>query len=49
MNEVYFINYKNTIKFFQGNKTFEIVKTPQNLAELCKLENKFIFKNLLTK
>lgn len=47
MQVVYFIEYRNTIKFFQNDKTLEIPKTRHNMKTLCNLEKSFIFKKII--
>lgn len=46
---VYFIEYKNTIKFFQNETTFELIKNEKNYLEFQKILNskKYKFINLL--
>lgn len=46
---IYFIEYKNSIKFFGDNgDTFEMWKNELSWKYFTKIKNQFIFKNLLT-
>lgn len=47
-NIIYYIEYANTIVFFQNNVRFEMIKNKQTFIQFQKIKNKFSFKNLLT-
>lgn len=46
---IYFIEYKNTIKFFQNEKTFELIKNKENFLQFQKVlsSGKYNFINLI--
>lgn len=46
---VYFIEYKNSIKFFQNDTTFELIKNKENFLQFQKVlsSGKYNFINLI--
>lgn len=46
---VYFIEYKNSIKFFQDDTTFELIKNEKNYIQFQKVlsAGKYNFINLI--
>lgn len=49
MIKLYYIEYSNSIKFFQGNKYFELIKNENNFIQFQKVldSGKYNFINLL--
>ena len=45
---IYFIEYLNTIVFFQDGVKFEMIKNEDTYKQFQKIKNKYFFKNLLT-
>lgn len=45
---IYFIEYLNTIVFFQDGVKFEMIKNENTFKQFQKIKNKYFFKNLLT-
>lgn len=47
--KIYYIEYKNSIKFFQNEKSFELIKNERNFGEFQKVlkSGKYNFINLL--
>ena len=46
---VYFIEYKNSIKFFQNDTTFELIKNEKNYIQFQKVlsSGQYTFINLI--
>lgn len=46
---IYFIEYKNSIKFFQDEKTFELIKNEKNYIQFQKVlsAGQYNFINLI--
>ena len=42
--KIYYIEYKNSIKFFQNEKTFELIKNEKNFGEFQKILNSKKYK-----
>lgn len=42
--KIYFIEYKNSIKFFQNETTFELIKNEKNFLEFQKILNSKKYK-----
>lgn len=47
--KIFYIEYKNSIKFFQNEKTFELIKNKKNFLEFQKVlrSGKYNFINLI--
>lgn len=47
--KIYFIEYKNSIKFFQNETTFELIKNEKNFIQFQKVlsSGKYNFINLI--
>jgi hypothetical protein len=46
---IYYIEYHNTIKFFQGSNSFDMIKNEQTRQQFNRIKNRYTFIDLLAR